>query len=205
MRPNGSNLRSVPKFGETELKMREQDPKLLAVLRPAVTALGYELLGMELAASQVLRLYVDSEAGVDVEDCARITDQVSALLEAEALLPADFSLEVSSPGLDRLLFTLEQMAKWVGHDVRLRLRVKWRDRRRLQGKLLSVEGEVVTIEAEGSAWPVPESMIERMRLVPDWGNVLRKRNTRRKPKAPRNMTRSENEQRRADECGDRLQ
>ncbi len=162
--------------------MRRQDQKLFDLLQPAVIAGGCELLGTEWVGGgrqRTLRLYIDSDTGVNVADCTRVNEQVSALLDVENPIPGHYELEVSSPGLDRPLFSLEQMGQWCNHGVRVRLREKVDGCRNLQGKLLTVSGNGFRIRSRETrqtleiAW----AMVDSARLVPDWQQVFQRQAT----------------------------
>ncbi|MEQ8230356.1 MAG: ribosome maturation factor RimP [Gammaproteobacteria bacterium] len=145
--------------------------RLQALLEPTITGLGYELLGIERARhgeSQLLRLYIDQPEGITVEDCERVSRQVGDVLEAERALRDDYTLEVSSPGLDRPLFTLEQHRRFLGEQVQLRLRNLVDGRRRLVGRLREVNADALVLEVDGAGFTVPYDEVERSRLVPDW-------------------------------------
>lgn len=152
-------------------------------LEPTVTGLGYELLGVERSrggASQLLRLYIDHADGITVDDCERVSRQVSDLLDAEQLVRGEYTLEVSSPGLDRPLFTLEQHRRFIGEEVALRLRALIGGRRRVSGRLRAVGDETLTVEVEGESLEIPYREVERSRLVPDWTAEM---NRQRQPAA----------------------
>ncbi len=152
-------------------------------LEPTVTGLGYELLGVERSrggASQLLRLYIDHADGITVDDCERVSRQVSDLLDAEQLVRGEYTLEVSSPGLDRPLFTLEQHRRFIGEEVALRLRALVGGRRRVSGRLRAVGDETLTVEVEGESLEIPYREVERSRLVPDWTAEM---NRQRQPAA----------------------
>ncbi len=141
-------------------------------IEPTVTGLGYELLGLERSrggGGQFLRLYIDHADGITVEDCERVSRQVSDLLDAEDLVRGEYTLEVSSPGLDRPLFTLEQHQRFVGEQVSLRLRAPVAGRRRVQGRLLAVDADSLSVAlAEDEVLNIPFRDVDRSRLVPDW-------------------------------------
>lgn len=147
-------------------------------IEPTVAGLGYELLGVERSrgsASQLLRLYIDHVDGITVEDCERVSRQVSDLLDAEQLVQGEYTLEVSSPGLDRPLFTLEQHRRFIGEEVALRLRALVGGRRRVSGRLCAVSDESLTVEVEGERLEIPYREVERARLVPDWTAEMNRR------------------------------
>jgi ribosome maturation factor RimP len=141
------------------------------MLAPTVEALGFELLGVEYAPStghSLLRLYIDAEKGIGIEDCEAVSREVSALLDVEDPIPGEYSLEVSSPGIDRPLFGAAQFARHVGEQAKVSLRIPQEGRRRLQGRIARVEGGTVFIAEEKAEYAVAEANIEKARLVPDF-------------------------------------
>jgi len=145
--------------------------QLQQLLEPGVTALGYELLGIEHLAQgrhSLLRLYIDSPDGITVEDCERVSHQVSGVLEVEDPIKGQYTLEVSSPGLDRPLFKPEHYARFVGEVVSLRLARPLGERRRFKGRLLALRDGAVVIEQDGAEVVVPLEDIDKAQLVPQW-------------------------------------
>jgi ribosome maturation factor RimP len=153
--------------------MSEKTEELIAMLSPTVAALGLELLGVEYAPSSgsaLLRLYIDVEGRhVAIEDCEAVSREVSALLDVNDPIASQYTLEVSSPGIDRPLFAPAHFARFVGEEAKLSLRLPQDGRRRLQGRIVSVEGERIGIAEEGKDAPfvVAHDNIEKARLVPD--------------------------------------
>jgi ribosome maturation factor RimP len=141
------------------------------MLAPTVQALGFELFGVEYAPSvgnALLRLYIDVEGRhINAEDCEVVSREVSALLDVNDPIASEYTLEVSSPGIDRPLFGAAQFARFLGEQAKLSLRVPMEGRRRLQGRIARVEGERVTIAEEKGEFTVAEANIEKARLVPD--------------------------------------
>jgi ribosome maturation factor RimP len=142
------------------------------MLAPTVQALGLELLGVEFAPSagnSMLRLYIDVEGrNVGIEDCEAVSREVSALLDVNDPIASEYTLEVSSPGIDRPLFGAAQFARYVGEQAKLSLRVPMEGRRRLQGRIVRVEGDRVVIGEEKGEFTVAEANIEKAKLVPDF-------------------------------------
>ncbi|MEI6413756.1 MAG: ribosome maturation factor RimP [Pseudomonadota bacterium] len=140
-----------------------------AVLKP-VAALGCELVGIEWQARpwgySLLRVYIDKTEGVTVEDCARVSDQLSGILDVENPVPGRYRLEVSSPGLDRPLFELEQVTRFIGQQARLRLERKIDGQRNLVGILKGIEGNAVLLESDNQVHRVPWDTVSSARLVP---------------------------------------
>jgi len=152
--------------------MRTQD-RLTELVASAVEPLGYELLGVEYIAQgrhSVLRIYIDSPEGITLEDCERASRQVSAVLDVEEPIKGQYTLEMSSPGLDRPLFTAGQFARFVGHQVRLRLRMPVHGQRKLTATLLGVDDAMIRVQAPDSEeeWQIPLDDIEKANLVPDY-------------------------------------
>ena len=105
--------------------MAGREKRIEDLLRPTVEALGFELWGLEYRAQgrrTLLRLYIDSESGVTVDDCAAVSHHISGVLDVEDPISGEYTLEVSSPGVDRLLFRLEHYPPYVGEWIELRLR-----------------------------------------------------------------------------------
>src|SRR5471030_57429 len=133
-----------------------------------VEALGYELVGIEFLRGRqsTLRIYIDSENGITVEDCADVSHQVSAVLDVEDPISVAYSLEVSSPGLDRPLFTAAQFAQFIGEEVSLVLRIAMQNRRKWQGIIKTVDGEMITVTVEEKDEVFALSNIQKANLVP---------------------------------------
>jgi ribosome maturation factor RimP len=146
---------------------REQ--QILALLEPTVEAMGFELWGLEYLSQgkhSLLRVYIDGETGITVDDCAAVSEQVSSVLDVEDPIHGEYTLEVSSPGMDRLLFKLEQYAGYVGEVVELRLRSAFEGRRKFKGVLKGIEGEDVVVQVDDHEYLLPHSAIDRARIQP---------------------------------------
>lgn len=144
---------------------------LVERLAPTVNGLGYELLGVErhrAGGRSLVRLYIDSDDGIGVQDCEVVSRHVSDVLDLEDMIGGEYTLEVSSPGLDRPLFTLAQARSHLGAEVALRLRTRLNGRRRLLGKLVEVSDISMIITMGEERIDVPFNAVERARLVPQW-------------------------------------
>ena len=140
-------------------------------IEPTIAGLGYELLGIERGRAndaQLLRLFIDAPAGITVDDCERVSRQVSDLLDADQLIQGDYTLEVSSPGIERPLFTLAQHARFIGEQVLVRMRTPLDGRRRLKGALRAVHAESLLVEVEDTLVEIPFRDVERSKLAPAW-------------------------------------
>ena len=141
------------------------------MLEPAVNVLGCELVGIEFIPQgrrSLLRIYIDKENGVTIDDCSDVSHQVSGILDVEDPIREQYTLEVSSPGLDRPLFKLEDFDRFSGSQVKLRLRQMIDGRRNFTGRILGVEGESVRVEVDGSPQAFAIVDIDRARLVPEF-------------------------------------
>lgn len=140
------------------------------MLAAVVEAMGYELVGVEFHArcdNALLRIYIDSENGIGLDDCQRVSHQLSGVLEVENPIAGRYTLEVSSPGLDRPLFETAHFIRFAGSEVRVQLRELLDGRRKLVGRLLGMrDDDVVIVDSEGREWRVPLERIEKARLVP---------------------------------------
>jgi ribosome maturation factor RimP len=134
--------------------------------------LQLECLGIEFSPSQgqsTLRVYLDAEGReVTLDDCEAASRELSAMLDVEDPIPGHYVLEVSSPGIDRPLFTAAQFAKVAGQEVKVLLKAPLEGRRRLRGKVASVEGDLIALEAEGKVFEFAHDAVESARIVPDW-------------------------------------
>lgn len=149
--------------------------ELTTLLEPVVTGLGYVFWGLEYLARgkhSLLRVYIDHEDGITVDDCAKVSHQVSAVMDVEDPISQNYTLEVSSPGMDRPLFTLEQFALYIGEWVDVRLRAAFEGRRKFKGVLTAIEDGDLCITLDGSDYLLPIESIETARLVPNFDNDL---------------------------------
>ncbi len=146
-----------------------KEDTIQAMLEPTVEALGFELWGLEYRSQgrhTLLRLYIDSENGVNVDDCAAVSRQVSSVLDVEDPISGEYTLEVSSLGMDRLLFKAEQYLQYVGEWIEIRLRVPYEGRRKFKGTLKGVEGEDVVVQIDDHEFLLPISSVEKAQVKP---------------------------------------
>ncbi len=145
--------------------MPREPAELRKLIEPAVTALGYELVGVELS-SGLLRVYIDQEDGISVDDCQAVSYQVSGLLDVEDPISGNYSLEVSSPGLDRPLFRAQDFERFAGQQIGLKLVVPVEGRRKYKGLLLGLADEQVIVNVEGEELRFALDQIDQARLIP---------------------------------------
>jgi ribosome maturation factor RimP len=143
--------------------------RLIAQFEPVLKEIGYELVEVEFvpgAGGGTLRIFIDHPEGIDVEDCADASHALSDLLDANDPLPGAYSLEVSSPGLDRILRTPEHFARFVDSRVKVELKVARDGRRRYTGMLRRADGESVELEVDNFFVSIKLAEIGRARLAP---------------------------------------
>ncbi len=150
---------------------------IAAMLAPTVQSLGLDLLGVEYLPAPggaTLRLYIDvpeAEAAgraVGIDDCEAVSREVSAQLDVEDPISGNYTLEVSSPGVDRPLFEAAHFARFAGSQAKVGLKLPQDGRRRLTGRIISVEGDTVHFDVDGNPFAVAFGNIDKARLVPDW-------------------------------------
>jgi ribosome maturation factor RimP len=140
------------------------------LLGPVVAGLGYELWEIECApraGGGLLRLYIDSPDGISLDDCEKVSRAVSAVLDEADPIPNEYTLEVSSPGMDRVLRTQAHFARFAGERVKVEMIQLIKGRKRFQGRLKQVGESEITLEMDGSEVSLPIEDIHRARLVPD--------------------------------------
>ena len=156
--------------------MTDKADEIAALLSPTVESLGLELLGIEYLPApggSVVRLYIDMPAGDDsrhvgIEDCEAVSREVSAQLDVADPISGNYTLEVSSPGIDRPIFGAAQFARVVGENAKVVLKLPQDGRRRLQGTILRVGADSVVFALDGAEFTVAADNIDKARLVPDW-------------------------------------
>lgn len=144
--------------------------KIQQLLEPGARALGFEILAVELSGPgrhNVLRVYLDGPNGVTLDDCSAVSRQLSAVLDVEDPLASRYTLEVSSPGLDRPLTKPEHFRRFVGQRIKLQLAGARAGRRRFTGVLQAADDAGIRLEADGEAVEAAYGDIEKARLVPE--------------------------------------
>jgi ribosome maturation factor RimP len=144
--------------------------ELTKIIEPTIVGLGYELSDIEVKLNEqdgIVRVFIDKRPdGVGMEDCEAVSRQVSALLDVEDPIPGNYTLEVSSPGLDRRLTKLEHFERFLDEVVRIKLRFPLDGRRNFRGTLKTASAENIEVEVDGKMFELPLATIESARLVP---------------------------------------
>ncbi len=171
----------VPFFVSKRGFSRKMHDALMRLLEPPIEALDYEVVDIEFAREGrggVLRIFIDrrvkdaapgpeGEPGVTVEDCARVSHAVSQVLEIQDPIKGHYTLEVSSPGSDRILRTRAHFERFIGERVFVELKLALDGRRRFAGVLKSIAGDTIVVEVDGKAHSLPLERIQKARLRPE--------------------------------------
>jgi len=142
--------------------------QVVSVVEPVVSGLGYSLVGAEFGQAengQTLRVYIDKPEGIVMEDCAKVSRQLNAVLDVEEPIKSAYLLEVSSPGVDRPLFTEAQFAEQIGEQVKVRMTDGVNGRRNFKGQLVAVNDALAVVEVDGIDYELPVSDVEQAHLI----------------------------------------
>ncbi len=148
--------------------MAKFEQKLTELLRPAVEETGKTLLGIEYISAgnnSVLRLFIDHENGINVDDCAEVSRQVGAVLDVEDPISSEYNLEVSSPGVDRPLFELAHYKEVIGETINVKLSMPLNGRRKFKGPLVGIENDTLIVEVDSIDYELVISNIDKANLV----------------------------------------
>ena len=137
-------------------------------IQPAVEKEGCELVHVQYlaeGAGSLLRVFIDKEGGVNLDDCQKVSRQIGVLLDVEDLIPHRYTLEVSSPGLERPLFKVGDYQRYAGREIRLTTKEKVRDRRRFKGVLKGIAAETIELEYKHETLRIPLHNVRKATLV----------------------------------------
>lgn len=152
--------------------------QLTDMVSPIILAKGLECWGVEYSPSYghgLIRVYIDaSDRPITLDDCELVSREVSALFDKQEPVAGQYTLEISSPGLDRPLFVPEHFARFIGEQVKLNLTLPLNGRRRFQGVVLGVNGPTITIEQDGVPVDIPHGNIQKARLVATFAELKKK-------------------------------
>jgi len=148
---------------------------LMRLLEPPIEALGFDVVDIEFAQAGrggVLRIFIDRRAldsgpGITVDDCAIVSHAVSQVLESQDPIKGHYTLEVSSPGFDRILRTRAHFERFIGERIFAELKLPMDGRRRYVGELKSIAGDTIVVEVDGKAHSLPIDRIQKARLRPE--------------------------------------
>jgi ribosome maturation factor RimP len=151
--------------------MKRAPEHMVTMIGRIVEGLGYECVGIEYHPHPrhgLLRVYIDSVNGVLVDDCSKVSHQISGILEVEDPIQGDYQLEVSSPGMDRPFFYIHQFEKFIGSTVLVNLYHTITGRKKITGVIEKVVDDVITLREAGQVFEVPFDAISKAHLVPDY-------------------------------------
>ncbi|MGI9301651.1 MAG: ribosome maturation factor RimP [Gammaproteobacteria bacterium] len=151
--------------------MPDTSQSLGRLIETVVTRMGYELWGHEYPAAggaALLRVYIDHPEGIDLDDCSAVSDQLSGVLDVEDPIKTAYTLEVSSPGLDRPLFKAEHFERYAGNKVKIKLKWPVEGRRRFSGDLRGLSDDKVVLKQDEAVHYLPRDAIDWARLVPQF-------------------------------------
>ena len=143
---------------------------LQQIVEPAIKALGFQLWGIEYIGQgrhTLLRIYIDKEGGINIEDCVEASRHISSILDVEDPISSEYTLEVSSPGLDRILFTLEQFQAHIGEVIKVRLTEGFSGRRNFSGELKNAENNEIVLVVGEEEFAIPYELVEKANVVSD--------------------------------------
>jgi ribosome maturation factor RimP len=156
--------------------MASKQEQLAQLIAPIAQSLGCELWGLEYLTQgryTTLRIFIDAENGVSLENCEKVSRQISSVMDVEDPIEGEYTLEVSSPGMDRPLYTEVQFARYVGETINVRLRVARDGRRRFKGLITKVENGDVFLNVDNQVVQLPVDAIDKANLVPRFDDVMR--------------------------------
>lgn len=151
--------------------MKQAPEHLVSLIEPIVEGLGYECVGIEYNPHPkhgLLRIYIDSDNGILVEDCTRVSHQVSGVMDVEDPIQGNYHLEISSPGEDRPFFKVSQFERYIGSMVLVNLFKAINGRKKITGLIKKVEDNVITLQEGEQVFEVPFDAMSKARLVPEY-------------------------------------
>ncbi|NTS77925.1 ribosome maturation factor RimP [Catenovulum sp. SM1970] len=151
--------------------MAKLEVTLESLIAPAVEMVGFELWGIEFIRAgkhSTLSVYIDSPDGVTVDGCAEVSHHISAIMDVEDPISSEYTLEVSSPGMDRRLFKLAQYELYMGGVINIKTRLPVDGRRKFKGVLEGVEGDNIVVSLDNSEFVIPFKNIDKAQIVPQF-------------------------------------
>ncbi|MCK5828854.1 MAG: ribosome maturation factor RimP [Methylococcales bacterium] len=151
--------------------MKQAPEHLVDLIEPIVEGLGYECIGIEYnphPKNGLLRVYIDAEQGVLLEDCTKVSHQISGMLDVEDPISDNYELEVSSPGIDRPFFKLSQFEQFIGSTVTVNLFKPINKQRKITGQIINVEEGIIFLQLADQSIEIPFQVMSKARLVPEY-------------------------------------
>lgn len=151
--------------------MKQAPDHLVKLIEPIVEGLGYECVGIEYnphPKNGLLRIYIDQDQGIHVDDCSKVSHQISGMLDVEDPIQGNYHLEVSSPGIDRPLFKLEQFEQFIGSIAKINLYKPVDNRRKVSGRIQKIEGDIIQLDVDGQMFEIPFQSISKANLESEY-------------------------------------
>lgn len=151
--------------------MKQAPEHLVTLIEPIVEGLGYECVGIEYNPHPqhgLLRIYIDTENGILLEDCTKVSHQISGVLDVEDPISNNYELEVSSPGADRPFFKLTQFEQFIGSTVIINLFTPINKQRKISGQIEKVEADIIFLQQGEKVLEIPFQAMSKARLAPDF-------------------------------------
>jgi ribosome maturation factor RimP len=151
--------------------MKQAPEHLASLIEPIIEGLGYECVGIDYNPHPkhgLLRIYIDSENGILLEDCTKVSHHLSGVLDVEDPIQDNYQLEISSPGADRPFFKISQFERFIGSTVSIHLFKAIGGRRKITGVIDSVDGDVVRLREADQVFEIPFGAMSKARLVPEY-------------------------------------
>jgi len=151
--------------------MKQAPEHLINLIEPIVEGLGYECVGIDYnphPQNGLLRIYIDNEKGVFLDDCTKVSHQISGVLDVEDPILSNYQLEISSPGEDRPFFKVSQFERFIGSIVEINLFNPIEKRRKIIGSIQKVEANIIFLEDENQLFEIPFTAMSKARLVPQY-------------------------------------
>lgn len=151
--------------------MKQAPEHLLNLIEPIVEGLGYECWGVEYSPhpkNALLRIYIDSKNGILVEDCTKVSHQISGAMDVEDPISSNYQLEISSPGGDRLFFKVAQFERFVGSTVTVNLFNPVENRRKITALIQKVKDDIIFLQEQNHVFEIPFTAMSKARLVPEY-------------------------------------
>lgn len=156
-------------FGKINMNS-ETVKKIESKITPILENIGYDLIDVELkpeGGGRVLRIFIDKENGVNIDDCEKVSRSIEDIIEVEGYISQNYRLEVSSPGWDRPLKKKDDFVKYTGKQIRLESNLPINQRRRWKGELLGLENDNIKMKVDGNVYFIPWDNLGSARIVPD--------------------------------------
>ncbi len=151
--------------------MKQAPEHLVNLIEPIVEGLGFECVGIEYnphPKNGLLRIYIDNEKGILLDDCTLVSHQLSGVLDVEDPIQGNYQLEVSSPGADRPFFKLSQFQQYIDSTITVNLFTPINNRRKITGLIKKIEGEIIFLQDGDQILEIPFKAMSKARLVPEF-------------------------------------